>query len=82
MIPHEPVIRLGAFLLGLAALALWEWAAPRRVQVIGRHRRWPGNLALVALNTMVIRVIFPIATIGVALIAEERARTGRRAVEV
>jgi sterol desaturase/sphingolipid hydroxylase (fatty acid hydroxylase superfamily) len=66
---HEPWIRLGAFAGIFAAMALWEVLAPRRRQVIGRLRRWPGNLGIVAIDTLLLRVIFPTAAVGVAVVA-------------
>jgi sterol desaturase/sphingolipid hydroxylase (fatty acid hydroxylase superfamily) len=67
---HEPVIRLGAFAAIFMAMALWELLAPRRRQAIGRLRRWPGNLGIVVLNTLLVRLAFPTAAVGVALLAE------------
>ncbi|MBI3516791.1 MAG: sterol desaturase family protein [Proteobacteria bacterium] len=68
----EMLIRLGCFLGGFALMALWEAAAPRRAVAIGRAARWPHNLGLVALNTVVLRVLFPIAPVAVALVAQEQ----------
>jgi sterol desaturase/sphingolipid hydroxylase (fatty acid hydroxylase superfamily) len=68
--PHEPLIRLGAFAGVLVAMAVWELLAPRRPQRIGRARRWPGNLGVVVLDTIILRVIFPTAAVGMALIAK------------
>jgi len=72
LLAHEPMIRLAAFAGIFAAMALWELAAPRRRQVIGRLRRWPGNLGIVVLNTLLVRLAFPTAAVGVALLAESR----------
>jgi sterol desaturase/sphingolipid hydroxylase (fatty acid hydroxylase superfamily) len=68
--PHEPLIRLGAFAGVLVAMAVWELLAPRRPQRIGRARRWPGNLGVVVLDTIILRIIFPTAAVGMALIAK------------
>ena len=68
----EPFIRLGAFAGVLAAMALWELASPRRPQANGRDRRWPSNLGIVALNTLAVRLVFPITAVGLALVAEAR----------
>lgn len=68
----EPWIRLGAFATVFALLASAELLVPRRRMVLGRARRWPGNLALVALGTIVLRILFPAAAVGMALLAEER----------
>ena len=56
----------------LVLMALWELWAPRRQPSIPRRRRWPSNLGIVALNTMVVRLAFPTAAVGVALHAEAR----------
>ncbi|QOR38497.1 sterol desaturase family protein [Billgrantia diversa] len=69
---NEPLIRLGIFLLVLASMVLWEILAARREQRIGRWQRWPGNLLIVALNTMAVRLVFPLAAVGAALVAAER----------
>jgi sterol desaturase/sphingolipid hydroxylase (fatty acid hydroxylase superfamily) len=67
---HESAIRLSAFAAIFAAMALWELLAPRRSQAIGRLRRWPGNLAIVVLDTLLVRLVFPIAAVGVAVLAQ------------
>lgn len=68
----EPWIRLGVFAGVLLLLAGLELVAPRRRQLIARRHRWPGNLALVALDTVLVRLLFPLAAVGAALIAEQR----------
>jgi len=72
LLAHEPTIRLSTFAGIFAAMALWELLAPRRRQAIGRLRRWPGNLAIVAIDTLLVRLLFPTAAVGVALLAEGR----------
>lgn len=68
----EPTIRLAAFLSVLAAMALWEVAAPRRRRDIPRVIRWTNNLALVVVDTAILRLAFPILAVGLAAMAEER----------
>jgi hypothetical protein len=63
----EPLIRLSAFIGVFALLAAWEVLAPRRSQDIGRTWRWPNNLGVVVLDTLVLRVLFPTAAVGFAL---------------
>ncbi|MCW3476385.1 sterol desaturase family protein [Limobrevibacterium gyesilva] len=70
--PAEPVVRLAAFVGILAAMALWEVLAPRRPQAIGRRARWPGNLGVVVVDTLVVRVLFPAGAVGVAMLAQAR----------
>lgn len=67
---HEPTIRLGAFAGVLVVLAGWEMFAPRRVQTTSRGRRWPSNLGIVALDTLLVRIAFPAAAVGMAVVAE------------
>jgi sterol desaturase/sphingolipid hydroxylase (fatty acid hydroxylase superfamily) len=71
-LPNEPYIRLGAFLGIFALMALWEFMAPRRPLSVSRWVRWPNNLAITAVNTALVRVIFPTAAVGLALVAEAR----------
>lgn len=71
-VAYEPLIRLAAFASILALMALWELLTPRRRQVVGRMRRWPSNLGIVALNTLVVRLVFPIVAVGMAGLAEAR----------
>lgn len=68
----EPTIRLAAFLGVLVTMALWEVAAPRRRREIPRVIRWTNNLALVVLDTVILRLTFPIVAVGLAVVAEER----------
>ena len=69
---HEAVIRLSAFFGIFAAMALWEWRAPRRALTLSRARRWSSNLGLVVLNTVMLRLLFPIAAVGLAATATAR----------
>lgn len=70
LISHEPAIRLAAFLAMLAAMAIWELAAPRRRLDIPRLLRWSNNLALVVIDSLVLRLGFPILAGGMAVIAQ------------
>ncbi|MDI4636803.1 MULTISPECIES: sterol desaturase family protein [Halomonadaceae] len=72
LLRHEPLIRAGAFACMLLTVALWEVIATRRPQRIHRRLRWPSNLAIVALGTLVVRLVFPLAAVGAALLATER----------
>jgi sterol desaturase/sphingolipid hydroxylase (fatty acid hydroxylase superfamily) len=58
-----------AVLLGLALLEAW-W--PRRQRDRHRASRWPHNLALVTLDTVLLRVVQPAGVVGVALWVEAR----------
>ena len=68
----EPVIRLSAFLGVFLAMALWEVIAPRRSLSVSKPRRWLNNIGIIALNTVLLRLIFPAAAVGLALVATQR----------
>jgi sterol desaturase/sphingolipid hydroxylase (fatty acid hydroxylase superfamily) len=68
----EMQIRLSAFFGMLVGMAAWEWAAPKLPQVLPRVRRWPANLGIVVLNTVLVRMLFPVLPVGVAAVAEAR----------
>ncbi len=72
LLANEPIIRLGVFLTVLIAMALWEILAARRPQQIHRLGRWPSNLMIVVLDTLAVRLVFPVAAVGAALIASEQ----------
>ena len=67
---HEPLVRLGAFGGVFVVMAIWELVSPRRPQTIGRTWRWPNNLGVVVVDTLVVRILFPITAVGLALVAE------------
>ena len=68
----EAAIRLAAFLGILIGMMLWELAAPRRRQEIPRVLRWSNNLGLVVLDTLILRLTFPILAVGLAVIGAEQ----------
>jgi len=69
---HEAAIRLGAFVTIFTAMALWEAVAPRRATSYSRLRRWPSNLSIVALNTVLVRVLLPATAVSLAFAGERR----------
>lgn len=72
LLTHEPVIRGSVFIAVLLTMVIWEIAAKRRQQSIGRRQRWPANLAIVVLDTMIVRLVFPLAAVGAAFVASAR----------
>ncbi|MGM0412418.1 MAG: sterol desaturase family protein [Pseudomonadota bacterium] len=66
---YEPTIRLSAFIGIFALMAAWEVFAPRRARLLTRAVRWTNNITLVVGNTILLRLIFPAAAVGVAAFA-------------
>jgi len=72
ILANEPILRLVAFGGVLALMAGVEAWLPRRPRAAGRWLRWHNNLGLVVLNTVVLRLVFPTAAVGLALAMEGR----------
>jgi sterol desaturase/sphingolipid hydroxylase (fatty acid hydroxylase superfamily) len=66
----EIAIRIGCYTVVFAGMALWEWLLPRRRPVASRKRRWPGNLGILAVDIVAVRLLVPTAAVGVAVLAE------------
>ena len=60
------LIRLSLFLGIVIVMALWEVRAPRRKRLFPRSQRWPANLGMVVLNTLLVRILIPATAIGLA----------------
>ena len=69
---HETAIRLGFFVGIFAVMALWEVLAPRRALTVSKAVRWANNLGLVAFNTVLLRLLFPAAAVGMAAFATDQ----------
>ena len=69
---HELALRLGFFGGVLGVMALWEHLAPRRAPTVSKAVRWTNNLGIVVLNSLVLRLLFPTAAVGVAVFAADR----------
>jgi sterol desaturase/sphingolipid hydroxylase (fatty acid hydroxylase superfamily) len=72
LLAHEPAIRLSFFGGVLAVMIVWEALAPRRRPLVSRWARWPSNLGIVVLNTLLLRAVFPVAAVGLAALGQQR----------
>jgi len=72
LLTNEPLIRVGFFVGVLVMMMAWEAAAARRARQIARWLRWINNLGVVVLATALVRLVFPIAAVGLAHLAQER----------
>lgn len=72
ILAHEPLVRMGSFALVLALCAIAEILWPRRRRAFPRLVRWTNNLALVALDTALLRLVFPLLAVGAAVAAQEQ----------
>jgi sterol desaturase/sphingolipid hydroxylase (fatty acid hydroxylase superfamily) len=69
VLANEPAIRLAFFLVVFAVIGVWEVVAPRRALTTSKAMRWTSNLGIVALNTLLLRLVFPLAAAGMAAFA-------------
>lgn len=72
IVDTESSIRLGVFLVVFVVLAGAEILFPRRKLDYPKFQRWLSNLALSAVNTGLLRLLFPIAGVGASLLATEQ----------
>ena len=72
LLEHEITIRLGFFLGVFAIMAVWEMLFPRRMLTVSKLVRWGNNLALVFLNSFILRLLFPAAAAGMAALAQKQ----------
>ena len=68
---NEVPIRLGFFFGVFAVMALWEIVSPRRHLRTSKAIRWTNNPGLVFFNSFVLRLVFPAAAVGMAVVASE-----------
>jgi len=72
LLANEPLIRLAAFVGVLTLMAGLEALFPRRPRAAGRWLRWPNNLGVVVVDSLIVRILFPTAAVGIALAMEGR----------
>ena len=71
VLEREAVLRLGCFAAVFVVMCLWEIVSPRRPLSVPKLQRWTHNIGLLFLNSLVLRVLFPAAAVGIAYTAAE-----------
>ncbi len=70
-LPFSPdTLRLAAFLSMFLVLAVSEQLWPRRPLTVSKPHRWAVNLAIIAANTLLARLLFPLAPVALAVQAQ------------
>jgi sterol desaturase/sphingolipid hydroxylase (fatty acid hydroxylase superfamily) len=67
---YEITLRLSFFFGIFMLMAGWEAYAPRRHLTVSKILRWRNNLALTLLNSLILRLVFPITGTGMAIYAQ------------
>lgn len=71
ILTYEAAIRLSFFFGILILMAIWEVLAPRRPLVTSKKSRWFCNLSMVFIDTLALRLLFPLLATGLAILAQE-----------
>ena len=64
---HDAALRLIFFAATAVFLGLWEARSPRRRLDPGRKYRWIGNLGVVAVSSVAMRILFPVLPVLLAV---------------
>lgn len=67
--PHESTVRLLSFLSVLALISLAEYKFPRRSLTAPKRQRWFVNVAIVVMDTLLVRLTMPLLPFGMAELA-------------
>jgi len=62
---EESLVRLSVFIGVLVVMALWQVLAPKK-ELIQGYKRWPANLGLIVVDSIVARVLLPAGSVGAA----------------
>ncbi len=70
LLAYEPVVRLSIFAIIFMLMAAGEMVMPRRPQGLGRVQRWPSNLAVAAIDAVLVRTMLPISAVALSVLGE------------
>jgi len=65
-------LRTYAFLSIIIIVMIWEFVLPKRKLNQSKAKRWLNNVALVALDTVLVKILLPAGAFGVAIWAESK----------
>lgn len=68
---NETLLRLVFFFVVFLLVACWEMIGARRPLTVSKPGRWVNNIGIILLDTVLLRLLFPVAAVGVALAAEK-----------
>jgi sterol desaturase/sphingolipid hydroxylase (fatty acid hydroxylase superfamily) len=69
---NEIIIRLTAFFGIMSTLMLLETIVPRRQLAIPRLHRWPSNISIVFLNSLLTKLIMPMSGVAMAVFVQNQ----------
>jgi len=69
---NEATIRLAFFFGILLLIGLFEVLAPRRPLTTSKVSRWFGNLGVVVISTVLVRILFPVTAVQLAFWVDQK----------
>ncbi len=66
----EIQIKITCFVIIMASIAVWELMAPRRPLSVSKPKRWFTNLTIILLDSLFVKLLFPLAAVEVAIAAK------------
>ena len=78
----EALIRLGIFLGAFLLFATLETLQPRRQRSHARIQRWPGNIGMVLLSQLLVRVLVPTSAVVMAVQAADAGAGALNRIEL
>jgi len=69
ILANETSLRLTVFIGILCTMMAAETLFPRKTRALPRAHRWSSNLLLIAIDSLFVKLIFPIVAVGVAALA-------------
>lgn len=73
LLQNEGIWRMSFFLGVFVIMAICEALSPRRRRDMPRLFRWPNNLGIVVLDSLVVKLCFPVLAVGMAVIAADQS---------
>ncbi len=70
LIHSEAGIRLVFFFLVISIMAIWETLRPKRRLVENKIRRWKKNLLIIIIDSLTLKLVFPVTLVSIAAGAE------------
>ncbi|WP_087025624.1 sterol desaturase family protein [Thaumasiovibrio subtropicus] len=71
IVTHADTLRLACFLSLFLLFAVLETYFERRRPHVKKTQRWPANLSIVVLNSLVLKLAFPLLAIDAAYVAQQ-----------
>ncbi len=71
LLNNEALMRTGTFAVVLVSMIVLEYLLPKKNRTLPRANRWITNLGLVVIDSLVLRLAFPLLAIGLAVRASE-----------